>query len=166
VRGLELRELVDSDQAFLREMLGAALFWRPDRHRIPKAVALRLPQVTMYSKGWGRAGDTGLVAELDRRPVGAVWYRYFTEEKHGDGFVDPNTPELAIAVVEAERGRGIGHSLMQAIHERARRDGVRRISLSVDADNPAKRLYTRLGYRDHAPEDGKGRMTLELTQSG
>jgi hypothetical protein len=30
---LVIRELVDSDRAFLRKMLGAALYWRPDRHR-------------------------------------------------------------------------------------------------------------------------------------
>ena len=46
---LVIRDLVDSDRAFLREMLGAALYWRPDRHRI-QAVALRLPQVTMYCR--------------------------------------------------------------------------------------------------------------------
>jgi len=162
--GLAIRGLTADDGAFLLEMLGAALFWRPDRHRIPRWLALRLPQVTMYERGWGRPGDTGFVAERNGRPVGAVWYRLFSERTHGDGYVDPQTPELAIAVVEGERGRGVGRRLLETIHERAHRDGVRRIALSVDPDNPAKRLYAALGYEDYEPRDGKGRMILELRE--
>ena len=89
-------------------------------------------------------------------------YRLFTEESHGEGFVDEQTPELAIAVVDGLRGRGIGGELLAAAHERARRDGITRLSLSVDAENPAKRLYERYGYADHEPDDGLGRMIVEL----
>jgi GNAT superfamily N-acetyltransferase len=147
VSDVEIRELTPADHAFLRRMLGDALFWRPDRHRIPRRVALALPQVRMYEKGWGRDGDTGYVAVEDGRPVGAVWYRFFDERHHGDGYVDPETPELAIAVVEAHRGRGIGRALMERIHERACADGVPKISLSVDADNRRSGCMSVSGMR-------------------
>jgi GNAT superfamily N-acetyltransferase len=159
---VSVRELTAADLPFLREMLYTALFWRPGRPRPPRWLVLRLRAVAMYHQGWGRPSDTGFVAEADDLRVGAVWYRFFTEEHHGDGYVDPQTPELAIAVVEGQRGRGIGRRLMETIHERARRDGVRRIALSVNAENPARRLYATLGYRDYQPADRKERMVLEL----
>ncbi len=83
----------------------------------------------------------------------------FTDAEHGEGYVDERTPELAIAVVEGARGRGIGRQLLDAAHERARRDGFSRISLSVDAANPARRLYERVGYE---PLGDDGHMMLEL----
>jgi len=121
------------------------------------------PQVVIFHEGWGREGDVALVAEESERLIGAVWYRYFTESEHGEGYVDEMTPELAIAVVEDARARGVGASLMRQLHERARREGVARTSLSVDPDNPARRLYSRLGYVEYEPDDDLGRMILELT---
>jgi ribosomal protein S18 acetylase RimI-like enzyme len=158
----EIRDLREDDLEFLREMLYAALAWRPDVSLPPRELVLAHPQVVVFHRDWGREGDAALVAEEDRRRVGVVWYRFFTEEEHGEGFVDEETPELAIAVVDGERGRGIGRRLLEAMHERARRDGLARISLSVDADNPAKRLYERLGYVDYEPDDGLGRMVFDL----
>ena len=157
-----IRDLRDDEIGFLQEMLYAALDWRRDVELPAAEWVLAHPQVVVFHEGWGRSGDTALVAEYEDRPVGLVWYRLFTEGSHGEGFVDEQTPELAIAVVEGFRGRGVGGELMTAAHERARLDGFERLSLSVDADNPAKRLYERLGYVDYETDDGLGRMVLEL----
>ena len=156
-----IRELRADEVSFLEDMLYAAIAWNPERQLpLPKSELLDLPQLRIFHEDWGREGDTALVAELDGQPVGLVWYRFFTEDVHGEGFVDEATPEVAIAVVEGQRGNGIGAALMQAIHERARADGVARVSLSVDHDNPARHLYERLGYVDVA--EGDERMVLDL----
>ena len=159
---IRLRELGPDDAGFLGEMLYAALFWTPRKERLPLELVLAHPKISIFHEDWGRHGDRGLVAEVNAAAAGAVWYRLFTEESHGEGFVDEQTPELAIAVVEGRRGQGIGRALMEAIAERARADGVERISLSVDEDNPAKQLYARLGYAEYEPGDGLGRMILTL----
>jgi GNAT superfamily N-acetyltransferase len=162
-RSLVIRDLEAGEIGFLREMLYAALAWRPDVQLPPRDWVLAHPQVSVFHEDWGRPGDTALVAELEDRPVGLVWYRRFTEEAHGEGFVDEATPELAIAVVDGHRGQGIGRRLLLAAHERARAEGLSRLSLSVDADNPARHLYSSVGYVEVEPTDGLGRMLVELT---
>jgi GNAT superfamily N-acetyltransferase len=159
---VEIRDLRAEETSLLEEMLYTALDWRPDIELPPREWILAHPQVAPFHTSWGRDGDTGLVAEEDGTPCGLAWYRFFTEEEHGEGFVDAATPEVAVAVVEGMRGRGIGGALMLAVHERAREQGVERLSLSVDPDNPAKRLYLRLGYVDLEPGDENGRMIFEL----
>ena len=96
--------------------------------------------------------------------VGASSCRLFTAEDHGHGYVDDETPELAVAVWEGRRGEGIGTRLLAAIEMAAREAGFSRISLSVDADNPARRLYERLGYEELTVDEGGVRMLKELQQ--
>jgi len=159
---VEIRDLRPDETAFLREMLYAALDWRPDVELPPAEWVLEHQQVAPFHIGWGSPGDVGLVATADGVPIGLAWYRFFTEGEHGEGFVDAATPEVAVAVVDGHRGRGVGKALMEAIHARARASGVQRISLSVDHDNPARRLYERLGYVALDEREDDDRMLLEL----
>lgn len=160
---MEVRDLRSDETPFLLDMLYAALAWNPDVELPPREWVMQHPQVAPFHVDWGRRpGDTGLVADEAGSLVGLAWYRYFTEAEHGEGFVDEETPEVAIAVIDGHRGRGVGRSLMEAIHARAREQGARRISLSVDPLNPARRLYLSLGYVDLEPGDEDGRMILEL----
>ena len=164
--GVAIRELTSDDLPFLREMLYAALAWRPNPELPPFEVVMDHPQLVIFHAGWGREGDAGLVAEEGGWRIGAVWWRFFTDAEHGEGFLEESTPELAIAVLDGCRGRGVGRALMLAMHDLGRSRGIHRVSLSVDAENPAKRLYAALGYVDHEPGGDLGRMVLELDDGG
>jgi ribosomal protein S18 acetylase RimI-like enzyme len=124
-----------------------AAMWRPGAPRPPLEELLAQPRFARYVSGWGRSGDAVVIAEDDSgAPVGAAWYRLFTSAEPGFGFVDQTTPEISIAVREDARGRGVGASLLRALADRARSDGFDALSLSVEKDNPAVRLYERAGF--------------------
>ena len=95
-----------------------------------------------------------MIAELDGEPVGAAWYRLFTEEEPGWGFVDEKTPELGIAVAPLHRRRGIGETLLRALMVQAREDGFQALSLSVAVHNRSRMMYERAGF-ERVSEDGE-----------
>jgi GNAT superfamily N-acetyltransferase len=132
-----LRRGGTQDARFLRDMLVHAYYWRA---RVPGSL------VSRYVRGWGRPGDTAVVALESGFPVGAAWFRIFPVAEPGYGFVDESTPELAIAVVPSKRGHGIGDELLQALIGKAKEAGYQRLSLSVEPGNPARKLYERHGF--------------------
>jgi len=142
------------DVRFLRDMLHHAYYWRE------RSPGDGLGPVARYVKGWGRPGDTVLIAIEDGFPVGAGWYRLFREDAPGYGFVDDQTPELAIAVVPSRRGRGVGDALLTALCERAQAEGHRALSLSVERSNSALvSFYEKHGFR-RVHEDGGDSVTM------
>jgi GNAT superfamily N-acetyltransferase len=87
-----------------------------------------------------------VVATENDLPIGAAWYRFFPATEPGYGFLDEHTPEISIAVSPGHRGKGVGTTLLRELCERARRDGLPSLSLSVERDNPALRIYERQGF--------------------
>jgi GNAT superfamily N-acetyltransferase len=142
-----------ADPAFLAEMLYEAVNWYDDgaEERPTLEEILARPENARYVEGWGRPGDV-VVYALDRRdePVAAAWYRRFPASAPGYGFVAEDVPELAIAVYPEFRGQKVGSLLLGALTARAERDRERGLSLSVQAANPARRLYVRYGFEVHA----------------
>lgn len=135
-----IRKASGRDAPFLRDMVKHAYYWRWAEPATADVPASR------YVEGWPRPGDRGLILIDESFPVGAAWYRLFTAERPGYGFVDERTPELTIAVVPSRRGRGFGAELLTALLEQAREDGYSSVSLSVEKDNPAVKLYERFGF--------------------
>ncbi|HLX19103.1 MAG TPA: GNAT family N-acetyltransferase [Gaiellaceae bacterium] len=119
-----LRPADRQDARFLRDMLRHAYHWRmsEDAER----------PVYRYVRNWGRQGDAGVIAMEGPHSYGAAWYRVFTADEPGFGFVDEKTPELTIAVVPSRRGKGVGKELLEALLERAKAEGWSAVSLSTD----------------------------------
>ena len=143
------------DVGFLKSMLYEAAAWNPDWPRERTIAALADPMLERYHRDWGREGDAGVIAELEGVPVGAAWYRLFTEREPGFGFVDEKTPELGIAVVPLHRRRGIGETLLRALMVQAREDGYQSLSLSVAVHNRSRMMYQRAGF-EKVSESGDG----------
>jgi ribosomal protein S18 acetylase RimI-like enzyme len=146
------------DARFLRDMLHHAYYWRERAPQDPMEGS-----VQRYVMNWGRPGDAAVIALDDvGSPVGAAWYRLFKASQPGYGFVDEQTPELSIAVVPSRRGKGFGDELLEALLAQARRDGFTQVSLSVEPDNPALRLYERHGFRKVGESGGSATMLATL----
>lgn len=87
----------------------------------------------------GQEGKGGfiLTGYLNNELVGAV----VMNRTGMDGYI-PENILVYIAVDAAKRGNGIGKQLMEAAIDRSQGD----IALHVEYDNPAKRLYERIGF--------------------
>jgi ribosomal protein S18 acetylase RimI-like enzyme len=160
---LTVRAATADDLPFLGAMLVEAAYWRPGRPRPDAAVALAEPMPALYLEDWPRDGDAGVVAESGDRPVGAAFYRRFREDRHGYGFIAADVPELTIGVAVDARGRGVGTALLLALAEAGRAEGLRGISLSVEEDNDALRLYERVGFERVELDGNAWTMRLDLT---
>jgi GNAT superfamily N-acetyltransferase len=159
---IAFRPLGADDVEHVKWALYEAVSWDPDRVLPPYELTIEHPELARYHRDWGRAGDFGVVAERGDEVVGVAFVRLFTEGDHGHGYVDDQTPEVAVAVLDGQRGGGIGTRLMNELAAAARAAGCTRLSLSVDAENSALRLYERLEYRELTRDDGGVRMLLDL----
>jgi ribosomal protein S18 acetylase RimI-like enzyme len=150
----------EADVAFLGRMLCWAGSWRSDEL---DESALAVPAVRRYIDAWGRPGDLALIAETPSgERVGAAWYRLFVAQDESYGFVDEKTREVTIAVEPGHRGAGIGRALLEALADSAREKGCSRLSLSVEEDNPALRLYERIGFERWSQSVGAWTLVLPL----
>jgi ribosomal protein S18 acetylase RimI-like enzyme len=161
-----LRRAAVADAAFLAEMLAEAASWEraPGDPPYPLADLLAIPQIADYIEDWGRAGDGGVVAEVEGRPAGACWFRRFTAERPAYGFLGEDVPGLGLGVAPAHRRRGLGTALLAATIQLAREQGAAILSLSVSERNQAaRRLYDRAGFIAVGREGDSLTMRLELS---
>ena len=160
---MKIRPATADDAAFLAAMVTEAAHWDPAVETPPVRVAMQSPGTAKYVVGGPRPHAGGVVAvDDDDTPLGAAWWRRFTADDPAYGYVDDETPEIAIGVVPGRRGEGIGEAMLRALHDAARQAGVRRLSLAVQRANYAMQLYERVGYVEVGGDADTATMVVDL----
>ena len=138
-----IRPIREEEIPCLDDFLYEAIFI-PEGMEPPERSIIERPELKLYTEAFGqREGDVCLIAEIARKPAGAVWTRIMEDYGHVDG----ETPSLAIALFREYRGKGIGTAMMRGILKELKQRGYRRVSLSVQKVNYALKLYEKTGFR-------------------
>jgi GNAT superfamily N-acetyltransferase len=156
------RPLARDDESFLWVMLYHVIYVPPLSPPPDRSIIGR-PELARYVKGWGRIDDYG-VAGIDPGkdiPVGAAWLRLMAGTERGYGYIDDQTPELSIAVLPEYRGQGLGTQMLERLLQDAQTKHSA-VSLSVSTDNPARRLYERLGFEVVSSDGTSLTMKIDL----
>lgn len=141
-----IRSAVKEDEPFLWQMLYYAAHVDEEGETSLQAVKSNADLVK-YARDWGRATDVGCIA-IDgdsNQPIGAVWVRLLVGDEKTVSYVDDTTPELAIAIAPDHLARGVGTLLLTHMLAAAK-EQYAAVVLSVRANNPARRLYERMGF--------------------
>lgn len=138
----QIRPMRPDEYPLLDNFLYEAIFL-PEGVEPPPRDILLDPALQIYVQGFGTEPyDRCLCAEADGKVIGAVWIRLMDDYGH----LYADTPSLAISLYPAYRANGIGTALMQAILALAENEKIPQISLSVQKENYAVRLYKKVGF--------------------
>lgn len=137
-----IREMRKEEYRFLDDFLYEAIYI-PDGIKPPPKSIIKCPELQEYIVGFGeRKHDKALVAEIQGDVAGAIWVRIMNDYGH----IDNDTPSLAMSVYKKYRGLGIGTSLLEQLLSVERIAGYSKISLSVQKNNYAVKMYEKIGF--------------------
>lgn len=137
-----IREMRKEEYSLLSDFLYEAIYIPAGTAAPPKSV-ISCTELQVYIANFGNSKhDKALIAEVDGNIVGAIWARIMKDYGH----IDENTPSLAMSVLKAYRGMGIGTLLLTQMLLAEKTAGYAKISLSVQKDNYAVKLYRKAGF--------------------
>ncbi|HEY9898457.1 MAG TPA: GNAT family N-acetyltransferase [Pantanalinema sp.] len=139
---MELRTGGDADRAFMREVLAmVALASYPSLGELGRLTlrdrldALHASYDVPLRRWW--------IAERQKEAVGGLW----AIAGHHPILETPEALIVAVGVVEAARGQGVGRALLTHAREALRAEGYDALRLFVHPENaPARALYASLGF--------------------
>ena len=139
---MKIRTLREDETELLKDFLYEAIFIPEGVTPPPKSIVER-PELKLYYEGFGNGEeDYCLAAEDNGRIIGAVWSRIMNDYGH----VDDSTPSLAISLYKEYRGQGTGTELLREMLELLKEKGYEKVSLAVQKENYAVRMYRNAGF--------------------
>ena len=138
----KIRPISAGEVRLLQDFLYEAIFVPEGLPAPPKSI-INQPELQVYITGFGtKKDDIGLVAEIDNKPIGAVWVRIMNDYGH----IDNDTPSFAISLHKDYRGLGIGTALMKEMLRILKDRGYKQASLAVQKANYAVKMYQKTGF--------------------
>ena len=138
----KIRPIWEKEYGMLEDFLYEAIFVPPGTPAPPRSI-IDQPELQVYVAGFGtEEDDIGLVAEIDHKPIGAVWARIMNDYGH----IDDDTPSFAISLNKEYRGFGIGTELMKEMLRVLKDRGYKQASLAVQKANYAVKMYQKTGF--------------------
>lgn len=155
-----IREMQKDEYCLLSDFLYEAIYI-PDGMAAPPKSVITCPELQVYIADFGNSiHDKALVAEVDGNIVGAIWARIMNDYGH----LDENTPSLAMSVIKSYRGMGIGTSLLTQMLSAEKVAGYAKLSLSVQKDNYAVRMYKKAGFNTVDENNEEYIMVIDLSE--
>ena len=138
----KIRKILEREVSLLQDFLYEAIFVPEGMPAPPKSI-INQPELQVYITDFGKKkDDIGLVAEVGKKVVGAVWVRIMDDYGH----IDNDTPSFAISLYKDYRGFGIGTDLMKEMLRILKDRGYKQASLAVQKANYAVRMYQKTGF--------------------
>lgn len=157
-----IRPIRSEEISLLKEFTYQALYVAEGESAFDRSI-LERPEIAKYYLDLDSETDIALVAECQDAVVGAVWGRFWPDEKNGGyGYLSPDYIEVTLSVLPSYRGEGRGRALMESFLTEASSRHIKGISLSVSPGNPAMELYGSLGFTVLEKRETDILMKLEL----
>ena len=138
----KIRKIKEAEYSVLSDFLYEAIFI-PEGVKSPPREIIEQPELQVYISDFGKhKGDCCLVAELDKRIIGAVWVRIMNDYGH----IDDETPSFAISLYPEYRNHGIGTALMKSMLKLLKAENYKQASLAVQKANYAVKMYKNVGF--------------------
>ena len=138
----KIRQMNNTEYLLLNDFLYEAIYV-PNGIEPPPKTVIYFPELQVYVADFGKKEhDIALVAEVNQKIIGAVWVRIMNDYGH----IDNTTPSLAMSVFKEYRGLGVGTALLKELISLLKSKGYSRISLSVQKDNYAVKMYQKIGF--------------------
>lgn len=152
-----IRPIRKDEYKILDDFLYEAIFI-PEGMKKPAFSIIEKPELQVYVENFGKRDDYCLFAETDNKIIGAVWVRIMKDYGH----IDNNIPSLAISLYKEFRGMGIGTALLESMLSLLKSEGYEKVSLSVQKENYAYRMYIKSGFEVVVENDEEYIMVCDL----
>ena len=121
-----------------------------DKHKLNLSDVKHLD---IYYKNFGDTDkDMGMYVMIKNQVAAGIWVRDLGDS--GFGYVKDNVPELVFGVKPKFRDQGLGSELMEHFLDYVK-DRYKAISLVVESDNKAIKLFEKFGFNKVADEQSE-----------